>query len=110
MEKIVLCIEDIILGYLVESGDDYAFYSNADGIARAKYEYPLDMMLFRLKERGVSEYDNIPYPFSSFMSGTYREDLMIKANIHPSDSDFVRLFKLAGLKMTQQNFQIYRAK
>ena len=110
MKNIILCIKDICLGYLTEDCGRYVFYSQAEGIAKAKYEYPLEMMLFRLNASGVCKYETIPYPFSSFMAGTYREDLMLKAGINPLDSEFVRLYKLAGLRMTHQNFQIYRAK
>ena len=109
MAKISLCIEDIELGYLMERNGKYVFYANGDEVLRAKKEYPLDMVLFKLNDKGMKSFDNIPYPFSTFVSGTYREDIMRKANIETTDSDFVRLYKVANLKIMRQNFDIHVA-
>ena len=107
--NISLNIEDIELGYLMERNGKYVFCANVKEVERARKEYPLDMILFDLNEGGMTVYDTIPYPFSNFMSGTHREDLMIKAGIKSTDSDFVRLYKLAGLKLIRQNFDIHQA-
>lgn len=109
MAKISLCIEDIELGYLMERNGRYVFYANGDEVVRAKKEYPLDMLLFKLNEKGMVAYDIMPYPFSTFLSGTFREDLMVKAGINQTDRDFVRLYKLAKLKIVRQNFDIHVA-
>ena len=109
MAKISLCIEDIELGYLMERNGKYAFYANGDEVNRAKREYPLEMILFNLNDKGMKAYDKIPYPFSTFVNGAYREDLMIKAGIDSGDSDFARLYKLASLKIMRQNFEIHIA-
>ena len=107
MTKISLNIENIELGYLLERDGKYIFCANEDEINRARKEYPLDMMLFKLNANGMKIYDTIPHPFNTFLSGTYREDLMTKAGINPEDSDYDRLCKLANLKMVRENFEIH---
>ncbi|MGN0961697.1 MAG: hypothetical protein ACI4PF_05845 [Christensenellales bacterium] len=109
MAKISLNIEDIELGYLLERGGKYLFCANEDEVNRAREEYPLDMVLFKLNSSGMVIYDRIPYPFNTFLSGTHREDLMSKAGINPDDSDYDRLYKLAGLNMVRENFEIHIA-
>lgn len=109
MSKISLNIEDIELGYLIERSNKYVFCANVKEVERARKEYPLDMILFDLNEGGMTVYDTIPYPFSTFMSGTYRPDLMKDAGIKDTDRDFIRLYKLAGLKLIRQNFNIHIA-
>lgn len=109
MAKIILGIEDIELGYLSARGGKYIFYANGDEVVRARREYELDMLLFDLNDRGMTIFDTIPYPFSKFMAGTGRADLIKKAGIKESDDDFIRLYKLAGLKLMRQNFSIAQA-
>lgn len=109
MSRISLNIEDIELGYLIERGNKYVFCANGNEVNRAKVEYPIDMILFNLNATGMQVYDDIPYPFTTFVSGTYRSDLMEKAGINQNDSDFVRLYKLAGLTMMRENFEIHQA-
>lgn len=107
MAKISLNIEDIELGYLLERGGQYLFCANGDEVNRAYKKFPLDMLLFKLNSKGMQVYDTIPYPFSAFLPGTHREDLMIKAGIRSDDSDYDRLFKLANLRMIRENFEIH---
>ena len=109
MSSIVLNIEDIELGYLITRDGKYVFCANGDEVVRAKREYELDMLLFDLNERGMTTFDTIPYPFSTFMAGTSRGDLVKQAGIKDSDTDFIRLYKLAGLKLMRQNFSIAQA-
>ena len=107
--KIVLSIEDIELGYLAEHNEKYLFCANGDEILRAQKEYPLDMLLFKLNSKGMEVYENIPYPFNTFLAGVNRSDIIKKTEIEENDTDFVKLYKLAGLEIMRENFDIHRA-
>lgn len=109
MAKIILSIEDIEIGYLLQRGEKYLFCANQDGIVRAKDEFPIEMALFKLNESGMIVYDSIPFPFNTFLSGAYREDLMKKAGIVDEDDDFQRLAKLSKLTLMRENFDIHFA-
>lgn len=107
MPKISLNIEHIELGYLSERGGKYIFSANGDEVNRARKEFPIDMMLFNLNATGMQVFDDIPYPFNSFLSGVNREDIMQKAGINVEDNDFVKLYKLSKLIIVRENFEIH---
>ena len=67
------------------------------------------MMLFKLNDKGMAVYDQVPYPFTTFLSGADRNDIASKAGIEKDDSDFVKLYKIAGLNMVRENFEIHIA-
>ncbi len=94
--KIALCYNDLILGYLAEEEGRYAFYADSKAFKQAKKDSVL-IFPISINEAGVEFYDNIPYPFSSFISATEREDLVKQAKIKPTDTLFEKLYKLAGL-------------
>lgn len=110
MAKLILSIEDIELGYLMKKGDSYIFCANGNEVERARNVYPLDMMLFNLNSTGMSVYNQIPYPFSTWIDSTYRGDISSSAGIDEGDDDFVRLCKLATLPLMRENFEIHVAK
>lgn len=107
MAKISLNIEDIELGYLLKRDGKYLFCANGDEVNIAYKRFPLDMLLFKLNSKGMQVYESIPYPFSAFLPGSFREDLMTKAGIKNDDSDYDRLYKLATLRMIRENFEIH---
>lgn len=94
----------------MKKGDKYLFCANGDEVNRAKRKYPIDMMLFTLNPTGMSVYEDIPYPFSSFIDGTYRPDIIRSAGIGDSDDNFTRLCKLATIPLMRENFEIHVAK
>lgn len=106
--KVVLGIEDIELGYLSEHNGKYMFCANGEEVERALKEYSLDMMLFKLNNSGIKVFDKIPYPFDTFLAGSSRPDIMKKSGISKDDSDFVKLYKIAGLNLVRENFDIHR--
>lgn len=100
---------DCLLGTLMAGKDKFYFTANADGIVVAKKFYPIEMLLFTLNVSDVAEYDTIPSPFSSYLNATDRRDLVAQANISAEDNDFIKLYKLAGLKLQPAPFTIKQA-
>lgn len=108
MKRIALTINELELGYLSDYNGKYMFNANSEIINKAKEQYPIDMLLFSLNTTGMETYNELPYPFTQFMSGVVRADIINKAKILDEDTDFMKLFKLAGLKLMRENFEIHQ--
>ncbi|MBQ7351523.1 MAG: hypothetical protein IJW59_01460 [Clostridia bacterium] len=108
MNKVLLTIEDLDLGYLEKKGDKFVFFANPAGIRQAREQYPYDMKLFMLSEVGMTQFDDIPYPYSEYINYCDRTDIASKAKISEEDSDFDKLYKVAGLEMERVHFSIKR--
>ncbi|MBQ8615414.1 MAG: hypothetical protein IJ415_02490 [Clostridia bacterium] len=108
MKKIYLSIEEIDLGYLIETDLGFEFVANKDGVLKAEKENSIVMIMFKLNKTGTNTYSQIPEPFSKFLISNTRKDLIEKANISEQDSQFEKLYKLAGLDMMQINFKIHQ--
>lgn len=106
MIGLMLSIECFDLGYLKRIGNKYAFVSNASEIKNAKQSYPFDMKLFKLCDSGAMSFDNIPYPFSEYLSCCDRPDIKDKAGIVDTDDEFEKLYKIAGLEIERVHFTI----
>ncbi len=106
--KIALYIKELTLGYL-EYNNNYYFTADESNIQVAFKKYPIDMMLFSLNKAQTKEYKYVPQNFLQYLEATAREDLRLKADIKDEDSEFVKLYKLAGLKICPENFGIRQA-
>jgi len=103
MKKILFKIDDLVLGALAYDKNKYVYVANNKDILKAKKAYPLEMRFYKLNIDGAMSFDILPYPFNEYLSYTAREDLSLKAGITSSDSDFDRLYKLAGLDIAPYN-------
>lgn len=108
MNKVYLSLNNNDLGYLTCQNDKFKFVAFEEEIKKAKEENPLAMMMFKLNQTGSKTYVSIPAPFSRFLIARSRKDLMEKANLCETDSQFEALYKLAGLKMMEINFKIHQ--
>lgn len=105
-KKIYLKIDKINLGYLIESFGGYTFCANEDGIEKAEQKHMIAMKLFNLNKSGCCEYVDLPYEYAQFMPSTERSDIYEKAKISYYDSDFEKLFKIAGINHMPINFYL----
>ena len=108
MNRVYLSLNNNDLGYLMSSNNKYKFVAFEDVIAMAIKQTPLAMMMFKLNKTGTKTYESIPAPFSRFLIGRNRKDLIEKANLSEQDSQFEALYKLAGLDMMEINFKIHQ--
>lgn len=105
MKKIRLLVVDLELGYLKED-NGYVFVANEKNIVQAKKDYLIQMRRFSLNESGLGLYNQVPPIFNDFLSGTNRQDIIEVAGIDKDDSDFEKLYKLAGIDMMPNVFDI----
>lgn len=108
MNKVYLSLNEKDLGYLVEGTHCFKFVADKDVIAHLEEENPLAMLMFKLNKCGEQEYEYIPAPFSRFLAAKNRKDIIEKADIKETDSQFDCLYKLAGLDMMEINFKIHQ--
>ena len=106
MEKVFLSLNENVLGYLIASERGYVFHADKEGIINATKEYPIKMKFFTLNKSGMKEYSQIPNHFIQYLDGWDREDIMEKSGINESDSDFEKLYKIAGTNVHPINFLI----
>lgn len=106
MEKVYLRLNENVLGYLRESENGYIFHADKEGIDNATKISPIKMKFFTLNRSGIKEYSQIPNHFIQYLDNWDREDIMEKAGIVESDSDFVKLYKIAGTNLQPINFAI----
>ena len=106
MKKVFLSLDECILGYLIESKIGYIFHADKEGIERAIKTNSLKMKFFTLNRSGMQEYTEIPNHYSQYLEGVDREDIIKKANLQESDSLFMKLYRVAGLKNNLINFTI----
>ena len=106
MKKVFLCLEESVLGYLVEGDDGYIFHADKEGITNANKINSLKMKFFTLNRNGMKKYSEIPNHYSQFLEGVEREDIIKKAGLEEDDSLFIKLYKVAGLKNSPINFTI----
>ena len=103
--KIKLNYNEFTLGFLAQNSQGYVWTPDVNEInkAKEKYEYGMDMFFLPSVQK---VYTFIPRHFNEFLEASDRADLMEKAHIDDSDSDFVRLYKLSKLDFFNQEFVI----
>ena len=106
MNKIYLSLNENILGYLREGENGYVFHADKEGIENATKISPIKMKFFTLNKSGMKEYSQIPNHYIQYLDNWDREDIMEKTGIDESDSDFVKLYKIAGTNLQPINFLI----
>ena len=108
MKKVYLSLDEIDLGYLVQTDQSYLFIANEDGVNEAITTNPVAMKFFNLNKIGEKSYQQIPHLFAQFLLASSRNDLCEKAKFNETDDEFEKLFKLAGLNIMQINFKIHQ--
>lgn len=103
--KIKLYYNDIELGNLSLTNNQYLWSANASGIDTARKAYPYGMEMFFLPNFSKT-YSRVPYHFNEFLAQATRPDLAAKAHILQTDSDIEKLFKLSKLNYCSQEFVI----
>ena len=109
MNNISLYIGEYLLGNLLAGNSKYYFTANAEGIDRARQKHPIEMLLFQLNDNGMAEYDKLPELFAKYINAADRKDLMQLSGINSTDSDYEKLYKLAGLTLEPAPFIIKQA-
>lgn len=108
MKKVFISFDEIDLGYLIETEKSYMFVANEQGILNAQEKNPIAMSLFKLNKTGKQNYEAMPHMFSQFIVTDSRKDICDKAKINTDDSQFEKLFKIAGLNIMKINFKIHQ--
>lgn len=106
MIKIYLSLDEFTLGYLSEKDGGYIFHASSEDIKEATKKYPIKMKFFTLNKSGIKEYKNIPNHYIQYLDNIDRKDIVEKAKILESDTDFQRLHKLTKLNLNVINFKI----
>ena len=106
MQKLNLFIFDFNLGQLLYESGEYIFDPNKENIKKAHKQYPIQMIPIINNLLYSKEYNFLPYPFDEFLGYTNRLDIKENAGILDSDSDFEKLYKLAGIDMITPIFTI----
>lgn len=106
VKQIYLYFKELNLGFLAQENDVYVWFPNLNNIVLFENQNPAfeDFLLLERNEPVV--YTQIPFHYSDFISACSREDLVQKAGIKPKDSDFEKLYKLAKLDFSNQDFYI----
>jgi len=104
-KKIFLYYKEFQLGCLSQVNDLFFWQPNNNLIEEAikRYSFGMDMFLLSKEKEIVKD---IPPHFSNYLKMIEREDLVEKAQILDSDSDFQKLYKFSGLKFYNQDFVI----
>ena len=105
--KVFLSLDEIDLGYLIQTQNEYKFVANETGIEEANRLNSIAMTLFKLNKTGEQIFDEIPHVFSQFLVADSRKDLCEKAQIKEDDCEFEKLFKIAQLNIMKINFNIH---
>lgn len=106
VKQIYLYFKEINLGFLSQENDVFVWFPNLRNIELFEKQNPAfeDFLLLERKEPVV--YTKIPFHYSDFISACSRADLVKKAGINTQDSEFEKLYKLAKLDFSNQDFYI----
>ena len=106
MQQIYLYFKELNLGYLTQEKDVYIWVPNTENIQLFERQNSAFEDLFFLERNKPVGYVNIPLHYSEFIQACSREDLVQKAGIKSRDSEFEKLYKLAKLDFSMQDFYI----
>ena len=104
--KIFIEFNKTSLGFLTKTEEGFDFVAFANEIEKLETENSIVFKMFNLNKKGTKSYSHIPSFFRKFLPSKERMDLMKKANIKETDSEFDKLFKLAGLNSMAINFKL----
>ena len=104
--EIRLMIDEIELGLIKFIGGKYWFFANSDNIKKAQQKKPVEMKFYSLPHEGMIS-SNLPFDFlSEHIAAFNRKDLIKAAGIEEGDSEFEKLYKLAGVEFVEN--QIFK--
>ena len=106
MTKVYLNFNEFELGFLTESNGVFVWTPNIDQIKQFSTVYDGAADFFLLDKYSQNTYPMIPYHFNEFLEYTERADIVKKAQIKQTDSNFEKLCKLAKLEYLNQQFVI----
>lgn len=106
MTKIYLNFNEFELGFLTEENGKFVWTPSADQIKQFMVVYDGAADLFLLDKTQPKAYSMVPYHYNEFLEASERDDLAKLAKINPSDSDFLKLYKMATLDYLDQQFVI----
>lgn len=106
MKQIYLYSQEINLGFLTQENDVYVWVPDTKNIALFENLNPATEDLLFMERKEPVVYEKMPFHYAEFLPACSREDLVQKAGIKASDSDFEKLYKLAKLDFSNQDFYI----
>lgn len=106
MKEVFLYFKKIKLGSLSESNGEYLWTPFFNGINEYEKTYPFDSDFLFLNKTTTQLFKKIPRHFNEFVFASERTDLHEHAKIEDSDSDFIKLYKMASLDFYEDDFYI----
>ena len=103
--KIYLYFQEYKLGSLEKCEDKFLWIPIADGIDKAKKEYPFSMDPFYMDNK-EKLYDKIPYYYADNNISNSRTDIIEMVGITKEDDLFTRLYKISTLEYNGTEFYI----
>lgn len=103
--NVKLYYKEYCLGELSYIDNKYIWTPDANNIKSAISNYPAGMEMFFLPTQKTA-FNNIPYHYKDFIYQSDRPDLVLKAQIKNTDTDFEKLYKLAKLTYFTTEFII----
>ena len=103
--KIYLYFQEYKLGSLEKCEDKFLWIPIADGIDKAKKEYPFSMVPFYMDNK-EKLYDKIPHYYADNNISNRRTDIIEKVGITKGDDLFTRLYKISTLEYNGTEFYI----
>lgn len=95
-----LMIDETELGLIKFIAGQYWYFANKENIQKALVEHPVEMKFYDLPTEGMVSSKDAFEILHEFKHALSRNDLNKLAGIKESDSEFVKLHKLAGLDFT----------
>lgn len=103
MNVLSVYINEIKLGELSFDGANYIFKANDKNVEKANQK-GYTPFLYNCESSWVSEV--LPLSLQDFIPADEQIDLLMIADINPSDNDFEKLCKMASAKISKPNFHI----
>lgn len=106
MNHVKVLYRECLLGYLTFADEQYIYNSYTVGEDFARRHYPVAMDLYGLyKSKNKTSKEIFPI-LSDFLEATSRGDIVERAGIVATDSDFEKLVKFSKLNIQSDEFYI----
>ncbi len=103
MKTISVYYKEIKLGELTTVNKNYVYKAIEKNVKLA-HEKGYFTFLFNCDENFISE--ELPYSLQNFIPTEKHKDIIEEANILKTDSDFEKLYKIASLPYSKEDFHI----
>ena len=103
MNILSIYINEIKLGEMAFDGKNYIFKANDKNVEKANQK-GYTPFLYGCEKSWVSEV--LPLSLQDFIPSDEQIDLLMIAEIAPTDTDFEKLCKMAAAKISKPNFHI----